>query len=199
MYLPRLFATDDRPLLLELMRANPFATVIALRDGAPEISHLPLLVLDAPLRIQGHVARGNPLSQLIRDGANLTCVFHGPHAYVSPRIYVNPDNVPTWNYAVVHAHGRARALSDSEVMPHLDALVAEFERGASEPWTADRAGELAQRLVGGVTAFEVVVERLEGKLKLNQNRKPEDREAVIRAFESSGDPAEREVARWMKR
>lgn len=70
MYLPRLFDQRDRAQLLELMRAHPFATLVATHEGEPEISHVPVLVLDdEPLRIQGHVASGNPLARLIEAGA----------------------------------------------------------------------------------------------------------------------------------
>ena len=64
MYLPQAFESSDVPLLLSLMRRHPFATLIGVIDGAPEIGHVPLLVKEQPLRIQGHVARPNPLARL---------------------------------------------------------------------------------------------------------------------------------------
>ena len=196
MYLPAPFESHDRALLLSLMRRHPFGTVVGVLDGAPEIAHLPLLVKDAPLRIEAHVARQNPLLRLIEAGAPLTAVFRGPHAYVSPRFYRTTPNVPTWNYAVVHASGRTRLLDDA--MAHLREMVATFEAGAAEPWTVDRVAEHAARIAPGLAAFEISVERLDGKLKLNQNRKPEDRAAVIERFGGSGDAGEREMAALMK-
>ena len=130
MYLPAAFGCDDLPLLLSLMRRHPFATVVGVAGGAPEIAHLPLLVKEGPLRIEGHVARQNPLARLVEAGAPLTAVFHGPHAYVSPRFYRTAPNVPTWNYAVVHASGPARA---TEALPHVRELTAAFEAGQWAP------------------------------------------------------------------
>ncbi len=194
MYLPSAFENHDLPLLLSLMRRYPFATVVGVIEGAPEIAHLPLLIKEAPLRINAHVARQNPLARLVEAGASLTAVFHGPHAYVSPRFYRTAPNVPTWNYVVVHASGRARAI---EALPHVRELTATFESGADRPWTVDEA--YAGRIAPGIVAFEIAVESLSGKLKLNQNRKPEDWAAVVERFESSGDAAERETATLMKR
>lgn len=194
MYLPKAFARDDRPLLVSLMRRHSFATVIGVFDGAlPEIAHLPLLIKEEPLRICGHVAKQNPLARLVEAGAPLTAIFHGPHAYVSPRYYVTAPNVPTWNYVVVHATGPARAI---ETLPHVRELTASFEAGAAAPWTPDET--YAARLAPAVVAFELTVETLAGKLKLNQNRKPEDWAAVVERFSASGDPAEREMAALMR-
>ncbi|MGZ6143583.1 MAG: FMN-binding negative transcriptional regulator [Myxococcales bacterium] len=196
MYLPAAFENNDRALLLSLMGRHPFGTVVGVLDGAPEIAHLPLLAKDEPLRIAGHVARQNPLVRLLEAGAPLTAVFHGPHAYVSPRFYRTTPNVPTWNYVVVHASGRARIVADP--MAHLRELVAVFEAGAAERWTVESVAGYAARIAPGLVAFEIDVERLEGKLKLNQNRKPEDRAAVAEHFAASGDAGERDMAALMK-
>jgi transcriptional regulator len=175
MYLPTAFRNDDQKLLLDLMRRHPFATLIGVADGAPEIAHIPILAKDEPLRLHGHVARQNPIARLIEAGAPLTAVFHGPHAYISPRYYRTAPNVPTWNYVVVHASGRPRLI---DAMPHLREVVDFFEKGA---WTVDEAH--GARLAPAVVAFEIAVERLEGKLKLNQNRNPEDWAAIVERFE----------------
>jgi len=200
MYLPRLFENTERGQLVELMRAHPFATVLALADGAPEISHLPVLVAhDAPLVLQAHVARANPLAKLVSDGAQLTVIFHGPHCYVSPRHYVNADNVPTWNYAVVHASGRARVLAPDAAFTHLKDLAARFESNVAQPWTPDAAGNLPRELVPALVAFEIEVEQLTGKFKLSQNRSREDWQGVVDAFEQSSNADERAVLALMKR
>src|SRR3954468_23850056 len=194
MYLPDAFENHDLPLLLSLMRRNPFATLVGVVQGAPEIAHVPLLVKEAPLRIHGHLARPNPLARLVEAGASLTAVFHGPHAYVSPRYYKTVPNVPTWNYAVVHASGPARVI---EALPHVRELTAAFEAAAERPWTVDEP--YAARIAPGIVAFEIAVETLSGKLKLNQNRKPEDWAAVVEQFEHADDAGERETAALMKR
>ena len=199
MYLPAVCRASDRPLLLSLMRRHPFVTLVGVLDGAPEIAHLPALVDDEPLRLELHVARGNPLARLAEAGAPLTAVFHGPHAYVSPRFYRTAPNVPTWNYVVVHASGPTRLLPAADGMDHVRKLTAAFEAGASAPWAVEQVADHAARLAPGFVAFEIAVERLEGKLKLSQNRKPEDWTAVVERFGKSDDADEREMAALMLR
>ena len=183
------------------MRAHPFATVVGVVDGAPEIAHLPVLILEheGALLVQAHVARGNPIAQLAAQGAQLTFVFHGPHGYVSPSLYLSAPQVPTWNYAVVHASGQVRALpNDREKMQHLEALVSTFERGRAQPWSLESSRALSTQLLTGIIAFEVQVSHLETKLKLSQNRAPEDRAAVLRHYESSQNADERAMAALMR-
>ena len=188
MYLPASFEVNDRAILLEIMHRHTFATVVGVLDGEPEIAHLPTLAKDAPLRVCGHVARSNPMARMVEAGAPLTAVFHGPHAYISPRFYATTPNLPTWNYVVVHARGPTRVLPDA--MAHLRELVGLHENGG---WPLD--DDYAHKMVRGVVAFEISVERLQGKLKLNQNRKPEDWAAVVKHFEDT----EPEMVSLMKR
>src|SRR5688572_28710499 len=111
MYTPELFRERDTGRLHDLIDANPFGMLLARADGTVEIAHVPF-VLDrdaAPSgRLRVHVARANPIWKLAAAGRPLVAVFSGPHAYVSASWYEAPlEQVPTWNYAVVHAHGRA--------------------------------------------------------------------------------------------
>src|SRR5262245_58942503 len=111
MYLPRVFESTDRALICELIHAYSFATLVVARAaGDLEIAHLPF-VFDSEVgphgRLRAHVAVANPISELVVAGASATVIFQGPHAYVSPSWYEKPtEQVPTWNYAVIHARGR---------------------------------------------------------------------------------------------
>lgn len=183
------------------MRAHPFATIVGVLDGLPEVAHLPVLV-DASkdiFRVSMHVARGNPMAQLAAQGAPLTMVFHGPHGYVSPSLYATTPNVPTWNYAVVHATGHTHIIADeSHKLKHLEELVSTFEAARTSPWALDDSRALATQLLSGIVVFEVTVARLETKFKLSQNRAPEDRAAVLAHYESSENADERAMAALMK-
>jgi transcriptional regulator len=48
--------------------------------------------------------------------SDVLAIFHGPQAYVTPSWYETKREhgkaVPTWNYVVVHARGRLRAIDD---------------------------------------------------------------------------------------
>src|SRR5215203_5006367 len=114
MYNPRLFQEGERARLFDFIDAYSFGMLVVPDDGGVEIAHLPFMLErgsgeNGALRC--HVAKVNRIWQLAQDGRPITAVFAGPHTYISPRWYEHPTRqVPTWNYTVVHAHGRARAL-----------------------------------------------------------------------------------------
>jgi transcriptional regulator len=204
MYLPRVFQGTPE-VARDLLRSHPFATVIAsLPTGGVEIAHVPLLVVDADhgtsLQISGHVARANPFAHLVMAEAEVTAVFHGPDAYVSASLYSAPhEQVPTWNYAVVHVRGRLRLLDDAALSAQLAAMAERFERGAV-PWSPDllEPGFFAE-LRRGIVGFAIEVSDVRAKLKLSQNRSSDDRARVEAALGASPESRDREVAALMLR
>ena len=203
MYLPRSFAESRPDILQKAMRENGFATVVTAADGVPFASHVPVLVDGDPgaggLKIRGHFARANPHWKQLANGSPVLVMFHGPHAYVSPSWYADPQSVPTWNYAVVHAHGRAALLAPAELRVLLKDLVDAHERASAQPWRFDSVpAATIDRLLGAIVGFEIAVERLEGKLKLSQNQTPDDQRRVREQLATSTDPVARDVARWME-
>jgi len=191
-YIPAAFKVDDPAVLYDVMRQNSFATVISNGDGEPFASHLPLLIEEGMLI--GHMAKANPHWKMF-DGRSALCIFSGPHAYVSPRIYATAPNVPTWNYVTVHAYGKPEIIEDTEAsLKILEDSLDHFDP------QLERTPELAEYLrkqLPGIVAFHMPIDRLEGKFKLNQNKKPEDRNAVIETFTHSNRTDEREVANAM--
>jgi len=203
MYLPKVFAESRSELLQKVMRENGFATVVTTADGVPFASHVPVLVdgdlASGALKIRGHVARANPHWKQLANGSPVLVMFHGPHAYVSPSWYADTQSVPTWNYAVVHAHGRAALLAPTDLRTLLKDLVDAHERASAQPWRFDSVpAESVDRLLGAIVGFEITVERLEGKLKLSQNQTPDDQRRVRDQLAASADPVAHDVARWME-
>lgn len=194
MYTPPMFQAHDEPMLLELCQAHPFGMIVATdAEGAPEIAHLPLALVrgeGGQLEVRTHVARANPLAALAAKGAPMTAVFLGPHGYVSPTWYAEPrTQVPTWNYAVVHAAGTSGVLSAPELRAFLDALSRTFEGSRPDAWRVDLLPPtLMTDLVRGIVGIRIAVTSLTGKLKLSQNRSEEDQERVAAALRSRGTP-----------
>jgi transcriptional regulator len=199
MYIPAPFRIEDPALLLPLVERYSFATLVTVEDGTPFATHLPLLLRRGPDRLVGHMARANPQWRGLTQQREVLALFQGPHAYVSPSWYASTPNVPTWNYAAVHAYGEARLLEDpAEVLALLQDTVQKYEAGFERPWPLEAAGDYVERLRSGIVAFELHLTRLEGKFKLSQNKREADHAGIVAALEASGDPLERELARLMR-
>lgn len=200
LYNPAHFASDDRTAAAALMRAHPLATLVSVHDGQPQVTHAPLLLDEAsqPWRLLGHVARANAHWQTWGDDTTLLAIFHGPGAYVSPALYDTPKAVPTWNFAVVHVHGRVTPLHDSDAKEDvLKRLIDAHDLPYHAQWNAL---DLTYRegMKKGIVAFELAVERIDAKFKISQNRTPAERERVRQAMVAAGAPA-RELADWMQK
>jgi transcriptional regulator len=148
--------------------------------------------------IIGHMARANPQW---RDAAGQTglVVFAGPHAYISPTWYAEPNTVPTWNYAAVHAYGRLEIEEDPRALREIVArTTAYYEAGRDPPWRLDAESPMVDGLVKQIVGFRMTVERWEAKFKLNQNHSQARRERVIAALELQDDADGRKIAAMMR-
>lgn len=208
MYTPSLFRESDLDRLFDLIDAYPFGTLVAqTQGGGLEISHLPFL-LDRSAgtrgRLRFHVARANPVWRAALEGGQVVAVFRGPDAYVSPTWYEHPEEqVPTWNYAVVHAHGRVEGpLGPPDMRRLLDEMAARHEKelaGAPAPWRlSDMAPGHVDELIGAIVGLVIQIEHLEGKFKLSQNRAPTDRLRVVEALGARAQPDDLELLRLMR-
>jgi transcriptional regulator len=187
MYIPSYFAVPAKQALLNILPEASFADLITSDlDGLPMVTHLPLTYAEGEGEfgtIYGHVARANPHWNLF-EGRQSLVVFHGPHAYVSPRYYATQINVPTWNYVAVHAVGQIEILSDvNEVLSVLKQLSDENEAGTVNPWRVEDFDQnRLNALTKAIVAFKLPVQKLDAKAKLGQNKKEEDRNAVADAL-----------------
>lgn len=201
MYTPAAFKPDDTRRLHALMRRFPFALLLTAHHGDIAATHLPFMVdekRDKYGLLLAHMARANPHWKLFDGRRESLVVFTGAHAYISPSWYESPVTVPTWNYAVVHAHGRPVIVSDKvRVRAMLEKLVAIHEADVHPPWSTAQAGDYIDDQINYIVAFEIEIARLEGKFKFNQNRSRADQQGVVRALSASDDPLKREVAEIM--
>ncbi|WP_437973393.1 FMN-binding negative transcriptional regulator [Sorangium sp. So ce295] len=204
-YLPRAFEAPDLADLHDLIDAHSFGMLIAPgEDGVPMIAHLPfLLERDSGPHgtLLAHVARANPIRRALDGSTPVLAVFRGSHGYISPRWYASRDDVPTWNYAVVHAHGAPRAIEDHDALLALLARLSDVnERGQPEPWSvAELSREKRSALLPAIVGFSMEITRIEAKLKLSQNRRPEDRDGAIAGLRAQGTPDDLALAEAMER
>jgi transcriptional regulator len=205
MYTPGHFQIDDIEKLSALMRDHSFATLVSHDGQAPFASHLPMLFRPDPTgstrgTLLAHMARANPQWRHFATGADVLAIFQGPHAYISSTWFTNQPSVPTWNYATVHAYGRANLVeSHEQIVAILRETLSTYEPNPSTPWSALIPDDYRDRLIHGIVAFEIAVHRLEGKFKLSQNRPSEDVRGVVSALSRSDQAEDRAMADLMQR
>jgi len=162
---------------------------------------VPMLV-DAPDILLGHVARASPLATL--SGQTALAIFSGPDCYVSPSWYPSKGEtgrvVPTWNYAAIHVHGHLETFDDQpRLRDLLDRLSHRHEAGRPHPWAITDAPEdyLAAQLKA-IVGLRLVIERVEAKAKMSQNRSEADRAGVVAGLRREGGARAAEVAEIME-
>ncbi len=186
MYVPSHFVESRTEVMHALIAAHPLGTLVTHGAGGLEADHIPFEIAsagpDAPHgMLRAHVARANPLWK--KDG-DVMVVFQGASAYISPSLYeektVSGKVVPTWNYAVVHAHGPLRAIEDPVwLLGLLDRLSAAHERTRAMPWKIEDAPrQFIDKLLGAIVGIEIPVQRMQGKWKMSQNRSENDRRMI---------------------
>jgi transcriptional regulator len=205
MYLPKQFQIDDLSLALDIMRQNPFASLISTDDsGLPFITHLPThcqapLTDGDPLHLVllGHVARGNPHWKYLQSRPTAVVTFLGPHAYLSPSVYPDLARVPTWNYLAVHCTVESTLIEDPAAKDRLlKQLIGDHEPEYAKQWHVLDVG-LAQKMLSAIVGFELRVTKLQCKVKVNQHR-PESHNAMQLQY-ANGNENEQQLAKWMHR
>lgn len=203
MYVPKHFEESDRRVLQALIRSHPLGTWVTQSDGELLANHIPFH-FDASRgehgTLVGHVARANPVWQSFSSTVNSVIVFQGPESYITPSWYPSKQAhgkaVPTWNYAVVHAHGMPRAIEDPTwLLQHVSQLTAVHESDQALPWKVlDAPQEFIDRLLQAIVGIEIPITRLVGKWKVSQNRPEPDRLGVVAGLSAREDAASKEMA-----
>lgn len=185
MYIPAHFAENRQEELFGLIRSHPFGTLVTQCGGRLDANHLPFELDDgigAKGMLRAHVARANPVWTEVQNGAEVLVVFQGQEAYVSPSWYPSKQElhkqVPTWNYRVVHAHGRITFFDDERYVRGVVArLTRTHESTEAKPWKmTDAPPEFIDRMLKAIVGVEIEITDLVGKFKLGQNREPRDRQ-----------------------
>ena len=183
MYVPASFGVSDQGILDSFIRQYAFATLVTSSSVGLIASHIPIILRrnEGSGCLIGHVARANDHWPELDGSQDSLAIFHGPHAYVSPTWYATSPAVPTWDYAVVHVCGKPKVSTDPDfTRTALADLLAEYESSRDKPWrAADLAPDFFDQLVRAIAAFEMPIEKIEGKFKLGQNRSREDRLGML--------------------
>jgi predicted FMN-binding regulatory protein PaiB len=205
MFVPKNFRSLRPGYAAELMSEHGWALLVTIADGVPRGSHLPFVYEPAADGegdgvLLGHMNRANPQWRDLREGGTAMVVFEGPASYVSPTVYQTTPAAPSFNYTAVHAYGTAELIEDrEETIELLRRTVDAFERGREPVWDIEPSMDLVRKIVGGVVAFRIPIERLDAAAKLSQNKAPELHDRVLDAFAASDHGHERALAEHMRR
>ena len=178
MYVQKHFQQTDTDTLFDVIRDYPLATLITVTDQGLEANHIPFCLnqTDGKNRLQGHLAKGNPLWKNLPGGSEVLVVFQGPHAYISPSHYPTKQEtgmvVPTWNYIAVHVRGTLQYRHDPEWCQTLvENLTNQQEARQDSPWAVSDAPQTyIDKMLAAVVGIEIEITDITGKWKVSQNQ-----------------------------
>lgn len=221
MYIPKFNEETRTPVLHELMRSRPLASLITFGKSGLFASHLPM-ILEVHEEYQAaslgllkcHVSRANAQWKNFDPEVQALAIFSGAEHYISPSWYEEKQAtgkvVPTWNYVVVHAYGYLKVIEDTDwLRAHVESLTTIHEAAIHESTSAEKAGgspwkvsdapaSYIDSLLKGIVGFDLRIERLEGKWKLSQNRSEGDRRGVVDGLDALDTPASDEMKRLLQ-
>jgi len=199
MYLPKHYEETRKEELHRLIADHPLGALVVNGPGGLDANHIPFELQPdegGHGRLIGHVARANPVWQEITDGSEALVIFRAMGgAYVSPNWYPSKHEqhrqVPTWNYQVVHVHGRLRIRDNEKFVRGVVARLTrrhEAGTGDARPWKmSDSAREYIDQMVSMIVGIEVEITRVVGKWKLSQNKDERDRGNAAQELRKRGE------------
>ncbi len=195
MYIPLHFKEDRIDVLHDAIRSAGPATLVSMTPDGLFASHAPLLLDPDPApygTLVGHLAKANPHARLADAAVPTLAIFHGPNGYVTPSYYAAKQEhgkvVPTWNYVAIHAYGRLETFEDpSLLLEVVTRLTDTHESPRTAPWAvSDAPPDFVQGMLRGIYGIRLPIARLEGKIKMSQNRPAADRSGVIDGLRQDG-------------
>lgn len=173
MYLPTRHRQRDQQAIRALLRDHALGMLVTQDGGLPDADHLPFEFVEGGNAglglLRGHVARANPVWR--RAGQQVLAVFRGPASYVPPgqreKAASGGKVVPTWDYHVVHVHGRLRAIEDPGwLLDFLHGQTRHHEAGQPRPWSvADAPADYIDGMLKAIVGIEIEIAGIEGKWK----------------------------------
>jgi transcriptional regulator len=202
MYQPPHFRIADEAQCLALIRARPLGLLITQGPAGLMANPVPFMLREgAPRRLVAHLAKANPQLAEIGEGGDVLVVFQGDDAYVSPNWYETKREthkvVPTWNYLMVQARGRARLRPEPDwLRAQIGELTDTQEQGRANPWAvSDAPDDFIAAQMKGIVGVEIELTDIVGKAKMSQNRNEADRAGVREGLAQEPDPRARAVSK----
>ncbi|MGL2988597.1 FMN-binding negative transcriptional regulator [Acinetobacter nosocomialis] len=183
MYIPDDYAENRLDVLHSLITEYPFGVLFTHGSNGLDANHLPFELQKNEGKfgaLHAHVSRVNPIWHNIKNGDEVLVVFQAGDAYISPNWYPSKHEqhrqVPTWNYRVVHAHGKVTVHDDERYVRGVVArLTRSHEASQPEPWKmSDAPKDYLEPMLKAIVGIEIEITKLQGQLKLGQNKERRD-------------------------
>jgi transcriptional regulator len=194
-YKPPLHRNEDLPALHALIKERVFGLLISNGAGGLVANSVPF-VLDAAASKLGtlkvHLARANPQGRDLEASQDVLVVFQGHDHYITPSWYETKREtgkvVPTWNYTMVQAKGRAKLMDDAWLAQQIQELTRALESRREAPWAVgDAPADFIAMQRRAIVGVEIEILDIRGKWKTSQNRNAADRAGVVAGLEAVGD------------
>jgi transcriptional regulator len=194
-YEPPLHRNEDLPALQALIRERMFGLLISNGPEGLVANSVPF-VLDAAASKLGtlkvHLARANPQWRDLEASPDALIVFQGHDHYITPSWYATKQEtgkvVPTWNYTMVQAKGRAKLMDDAWLAQQIEELTRALEQRREQPWAVgDAPADFIAMQRRAIVGLEIEILDIRGKWKTSQNRNAADRAGVVAGLEAIGD------------
>lgn len=170
-YPPNIHQENDKSHLIKVIKRYPLATLISIEDEVPLITHLPLIYEAG--KLIGHIDKNNPQAALLTNDKPVIVIFSGPDCYISPSLF-HGDQLPTWNYIKVHVKGKAKAITDADLVKKTMVAMTQFLEHPNHSYVLKIDNPKMEQFVNYVVGFEIEITHWEGKFKLSQNKSQEE-------------------------
>jgi transcriptional regulator len=173
MYPPKHHQENDIQKMIAVIEEYPLGMLVSVLDGKPLVTHIPIIYNHKIQKLVAHIDKYNPQVATLKDGAEVTVIFRGPDAYISPSIYTTTQ-LPTWNYIFVHLTGTVTLINDPEEAKKTMITMTEFLEGKDQKFILEPDNKRMEGAVNYIQAFEIEITYWEGKFKLSQDKVKQD-------------------------
>lgn len=203
MYEPPLHKNENLPELHALIKERVFGLLITSGAEGLIANSVPFVLDTSASRLgvlKVHMARANPQWRELEERPDALVVFEGHDHYISPSWYATKREtgkvVPTWNYTMVQAKGRAKVMDDAWLARQIEELTRTLEGRRDRPWAvSDAPAEFIAMQRRAIVGIEIEILDIRGKWKVSQNRPAADRAGVVAGLDAMGDEDSRAMAR----
>lgn len=161
-------------------------------------THLPFILQSNSANkgvLTSHVARNNQHWKEL-EGSDVMVIFSGPHSYISPTWYSKHPAVPTWNYAAVHAYGKASLLSREQTLQNVQQAISFYEPSLHSNQTV-MPTDTINKMLSGIVGISITLDKIEGINKLGQHKSNTDQQHTYQNLCHSKDADAQSLARYM--